>query len=112
MRIAFLTTDEVNEARAREMALACGVALFPLAPKDEPPDGEYDAVLCDWDFWPAERRQDLLAGPDGRPHRPLAVYGYCLDEGQAKALRSRGVAVYVRLRPKVFRQLRRAASSD
>jgi hypothetical protein len=83
--------------------------LCPLAPKDAPPDGAYDAVLCDWDFWPAERRQELLAGLDGRPHRPLAVHSYYLDEGQAKALRSRGVAVHDGLQPEVFLQLRRAA---
>ena len=61
MRIAYLTTDEVNEALALEMALACDVALEPLVPKQGPPDAGYDAVLIDWDHWPPEQRAELLA---------------------------------------------------
>jgi hypothetical protein len=101
----------VNEALALEAARDCGIALFPLAPKEGPPDAGYDAVLCDWDFWPAELRQDLLAERDGPPHRPLAVHGYNLDEAQAEALRSRGVVVHAGLQPEVFLQLRQAAAS-
>jgi hypothetical protein len=106
MRIAFLTTDEVNEALALEMAQACGIDLYPLAPKDGPPDGVYDAVVCDWDSWPAELRKELLAELDDLPHRPLAIHSYNLDEKQAEILRSRGVAVYAVLRPEVFLRLR------
>jgi hypothetical protein len=111
MRFAYLTTDEMNEALAQELALACSVALDSLTPKDGPPDEGYDAVLCDWDFWPAEHRQELLAGLDGPPYRPLAVHGHSLDAGQVEALRRRGVAVYVGLGPEVFLQLRGAALS-
>jgi hypothetical protein len=112
MRIAYLTTDEVNEALAREMARDCGIDLYPLAPKDGPPDTGYDAVLCDWDFWPAELRQELLAEHVGPPDRPLAVHSYNLDETQAESLRSRGVAVHAVLRPEVFLQLRQAAETS
>jgi hypothetical protein len=111
MRIAYLTTDEVNEAVALEMAQACGVALYPLAPKDGPPDKGYDAVLCDWDFWPVDRRRELLAGRDGHPYLPLAVHGYNLDEGQAEGLRRRGAAVHKNLRPEVFLELFESATS-
>jgi hypothetical protein len=34
MRCAYLSTDEVNNALARKWAAACGIKLFPLAPKD------------------------------------------------------------------------------
>jgi hypothetical protein len=110
MRFAYLTTDEVNGALALETARDCGVALYPLAPKEGPPDASYDAVLCDWDFWPAELRQELLAGQGGPPYRPLAVHGYNLDEAQAEALRMLGVAVHAGLQPEVFLQLRQAAA--
>jgi hypothetical protein len=113
MRVAYLTTDEVNQALALEMALECGVTLFPLVPKDGPPDAGYDAVLCDWDYWPAERRQEFLEGPGGgRPARRVAVHSHNLTDGQLEALRGRGVAVYASLRPEVFHRLRLAPGPD
>jgi hypothetical protein len=109
MRVAYLTTDEVNEESALQMAQECGITLCPLAPKDGPPGHEYDAVLYDWDSWPAERRQEalaeMLAGP--LPHA-VALHGYNLDDGQAETLRRHTVAVYRSLRPRLFRFLRRA----
>src|SRR5262249_54152930 len=83
MRVAYLTTDEVNEEQARQMAQECGLTLCPLAPKDDPPDGAYDAVLYDWDSWPAEGRREalaaMLAGP--LPHA-VALHGYHLEDDQ------------------------------
>ena len=61
MRCAYLTTDEVNNALALEWAATCGIVLFPLTPKEGLPGREYDAVLCDWDFWPVELRREMLA---------------------------------------------------
>jgi hypothetical protein len=108
MRIAYLTTDEVNQHLAKEMAAACRVTLCPLAPKDPPPDKEFDAVLYDWDYWPAEKRQEVLAElRAGRLPGAVAVHGYNVEEGQAEALRGHAVAVYLGLRPELFRFLRR-----
>ena len=91
------------------MAQECGLTLCPLAPKDDPPDGAYDAVLYDWDSWPTEGRREalaaMLAGP--LPHA-VALHGYHLEDDQAEALRRHTVAVYGRLQPRVFRFLRRA----
>src|SRR5947209_7133634 len=47
MRFAYLTTDEVNEALARDLALACGATLEPLGPRDGLPGPGYDVVLLD-----------------------------------------------------------------
>jgi hypothetical protein len=106
MRCAYLTTDEVNEALAREWSAACGVELFPLAPKDGLPGREYDAVLCDWDFWPVELRQQVLAElSNGPPPCPLAVHGYNLDEDATTLLRNQGVDVQDSLHLDVFRRL-------
>jgi hypothetical protein len=110
MRIAYLTTDEVNLHLAEEMAVACGLTLCPLAPKDAPPDGEFDALLYDWDHWPAAQLREVMAALLGGslPHA-VAVHGYNLGDGRAEALRQHTVAVYRRLQPQVFRFLRRAA---
>jgi hypothetical protein len=107
MRVAYLTTDEVNEQLAQQMAVACGVTLCPLAPKDAPPDGECDAVLYDWDYlpieWQREVMAELLSSP--LPH-PVALHGYNLEDGQVEVLRRNAVVVYRRLQPRVFRSLR------
>jgi hypothetical protein len=110
MRIAYLTTDEVNLHLAEEMAASCGLTLCPLAPKDPPPNEEFDAVLYDWDSWPARQQPEPLAELlASRLPRAVAMHSYNLADGQAKALRQHAVAVYRRLRPRVFRYLRRAA---
>jgi hypothetical protein len=110
MRIAYWTTDEVNEDLAHELTTEGGDRLCPLTPKDWPPSGEYDAVLYDWDHLPADLQQEvmrgLLSGP--LPHA-AAVHGYNLGDGRAEALRRHTVVVYRRLQPLVFRFLRRAA---
>jgi hypothetical protein len=109
MRIAYLSTDEVNVHLAEAMASVCGLTLCPLAPKDSPLKEEFDAVLYDWDSWPADRKQEVLAQlPAGRRACAVAVHGYNLEDGQAEALRRHTVAVYRRLQPRVFRSLRRA----
>jgi hypothetical protein len=109
MRVAYLTTDEVNEALALEMAQACGVALEPLRPTQEPRDAAYDAVLIDWDFWPPEQRAEFFAALCDRPLPwRVAVHGYSLEDGLAEALHARGVDVHRRLRPEVIRLLQEA----
>jgi hypothetical protein len=107
MRIAYLSTDEVNVHLAGAMAAACGLTLCPLAPKDPPPE-EFDALLCDGDSWPVGQQPEELAELHAGA---VAVHGYHLEGGQAESLCRHGVAVYRRLQPKVFRFLRRAVHS-
>jgi hypothetical protein len=110
MRFAYLTTDEVNQSLAPEMALGCGTTLDTLFPKDGPPDRGYDAVVYDWDSWPVELRQEFLARLEKGPlYRPVAVHAYHLPDDHAEALRNRGVALYRSLHPDVFQWLHRAA---
>jgi hypothetical protein len=109
MPIGYRTIDEVNEDTARRLARACGVRLYPLWPRESPPDGGFDAVLYDWDCLPQSERQELLAELLASPRpRAVALHGYNLEDGQAEALRRHSVAVYRRLHPRVFRFLRRA----
>jgi hypothetical protein len=111
MRLAYLTTDEVNEALTQTMAHARGVALEPRAPKQRPPGSHYDAVLVDWDHWPPEHRAEFLAGlRDGLPARPVAVHGYGLEDGLRADLRARGVVVRRRLGLGLIRLLQQAAA--
>ena len=44
MRIAYLTTDEVNKHLALRLAAQWEVSVCPLEPRDPPPDGKFDAV--------------------------------------------------------------------
>jgi hypothetical protein len=110
MRVAYLTTDEVNEHLAVTMAAACDIQLVPRAPRETPPDGEFDAVLYDWDYLPPEQRQELrerLHAGHG-PGRVI-VHGYNLSKKEVAAWRQQGIAVFRRLESKVFRALLRAA---
>jgi hypothetical protein len=106
MRCAYLSTDEVNQALAVAMAVECGVTLYALAPRDGPPDGSYDVVVCDWDSWPAQGRRDFLARlPFGSPTRCAVVHGYYLTDEEAATLIQNGVLVHRVLQPELFQSL-------
>jgi hypothetical protein len=107
MRFLYLTTDEVDESLALELAQGCGVTLYPAGPRDTLA-GRFDAVLCDWDSWPPARRGVLTAFLVGPPACPVAVHGHNWLDGQVEALRSCGIAVHDHLEGEVFRLLRRA----
>jgi hypothetical protein len=109
MLVAYLSTDEVNPTLAAEMAREQGLTLRHLEPRDGTPGPEFDAVLCDWDFWDGPGRARLLADlADGPARRPVAVHAYHVEPDQAEALRCAGVTLHPRLRAKVFQQLRQA----
>jgi hypothetical protein len=111
MRIAYLTTDEVNKDLPLRLAAQWAVTVCPLEPRDPPPDGEFDAVLYDWDHWPEDRR------PKARTHAPagpithlVAVHSCGLEPHQARALRRSVVLVFDRLEPRTFLELHRAVN--
>jgi hypothetical protein len=74
-RIAYVTTDELNEADAAPLAGKCRAEIHAVLLRDPPPNGEFDAILYDLDYLPVERRQvvlaELLAGP---PHSLVGVH--------------------------------------
>ena len=107
MRIAYLTTDEVNRSLAVAYSKWYGVTVVPLEPRDGAPDDSFDAVLYDWDYLPP----DLIRyGPSAGPlPRQVAVHGYNLAATFKAALRQHGVAVFRRLNAAVFKVLLRAA---
>jgi hypothetical protein len=110
MRVAYLTTDEVNEYLAVTMAAACDIQLVPRAPRETPADGEFDAVIYDWDFLPPEQRQALRERlRAGRGPGRVIVHGYNLGKKEVAAWRQQGITVFRRLKSKVFRALLRAA---
>ena len=109
MLVAYLSTDEVNPTLAAELARQEGIALRHLEPRDGLPGAEFDAVLCDWDYWHVPGRAGLLADlSGGAARRPLALRGYHVEPDQVEALRRGGVVLHPRLQAKVFRQLRQA----
>jgi hypothetical protein len=110
MRIAFVSTDEVNQALVAQMAAECGAVVCTLVPKDPPPDGLFDAVLYNLDDVPRDQRSALLDELRRvRPHRPTGVHGYDITDEQARALNRDGVAAARRLHPGLIRSLLTAA---
>lgn len=103
MLVAYLTTDEVNQELAVQMAEDCGVTLYLLSLHEAPPNGQFNAVLYDWDCLPLQWRREVLAELLlGRPPHSLALHSYSLDDKHVEALDVNGVAVFQRLEPEVF----------
>jgi hypothetical protein len=110
MRIAYMNTDEVNEALAEQMAVACGAVVRTVLPKDPAPDGQFDAILYNLDDVPREERSVLLGELRlGRPHSPAAVHGYDLTDEQVRTLEQSGVAAALRLSADLVCSLCKAA---
>ena len=106
MRIAYLTTDEVNQELALRWAAGQEAQLEVIWPRDEPPDGRFDAVIYDLDCLPPPLRQQLLTDlAGGGALWPAAVHSYALEGEQIKALLGRGVIVRRRLKATLFRRL-------
>jgi hypothetical protein len=106
MRIAHITTDEVNQALALRVARPLGVTVTQLGPEEMSKHVVFDAVLYDLDRVPPDRRPSLL--DEIRSEKtavPMAAYGYCLSEEQAAGLRFHGVAVAQRLHSALIRTL-------
>src|SRR5438105_15693766 len=112
MLIAYVTTDEVNEQLALQMAEDSGETLCPLSPCDAPPDEDFDAVVYDWDYLPAQLQQAILVKllADETPW-PAALHGYNIDQGTVRALRKQNVAVHRTMQAKIFRQMARRGAS-
>ena len=108
VRIAYVTTDEVNATLARRWAHTCSCELTPLLPRDLPQKGEFDAAVFDLDHLPAEFRQRVLKNLlEGPLLNPTMVHSYNLDQRQANALRARGVFVRCRLEGGLLVKLQR-----
>src|SRR5260370_21626393 len=88
MLIAYLTTDEVNQYLAMQMAEECGQTLCLLSLSHAAPDGVFDAAVYDLDHLPARRQQALLGEMlAGRAAHPMAVHSYNLADECVEALR-------------------------
>jgi len=110
MRIAHVTTDEVNQALALQVATPLGVTVTPLGPEEMSKHVLFDAVVYDLDRVAPDRRPALLNEiRSEKTAVPMAVYGYCLSEKQAAELRFHGVAVAQRLHSALIRTLAKAA---
>jgi hypothetical protein len=113
MRIAYASTDEVNQNLAVRIAAECGVEVCKRLPEDPPPDGLCDAVLYNLDDVPRAERSALLEGfRRGKPDHPTAVHGYDITDEQARTLSRNGVAAARRLHPALLRSLFTAARQN
>ncbi len=110
MRIAYATTDEVNQSLANRMAAECGAISCHLRPEDVPPYGLFDAVIYNLDDVPRELRPAFLEGLClDSPHCPTAVHGYGITDEQGRTLNRNGVAAARRLHSDLLRSLFTAA---
>jgi hypothetical protein len=106
MFIAYLTTDETNQAVAVQLAAESGVTLHAVAPKNVVPLECFDAVLYDIDYLPDALRATILAELQAGPSLPpRAVHSFNLEEDQEAALRRNGVVVLRRLQREMFLHL-------
>jgi hypothetical protein len=106
MKFAYFTTDEVNGALAVELGQECGVSVQLVEPRDGPVEEGFDAVVCDWDFWPVPERQRFATEWQAGQRLRRALHSYNVEEAQAEQWRRRGVAVFARLQREVFDLLR------
>jgi hypothetical protein len=110
MRLAYVSTDEVDQALAAQMAAECGAEVCTRLPQDPPPDGLFDAVLYNLDDLPRDRRSALLDElRRHQPDRPTAVHGFDITVEQARALDRDGVVAARRLHLGLIRTLLTAA---
>jgi hypothetical protein len=84
-----------------------------VRPHDEPPDGQFEAILYDLDCLPSKERQTVLDRLLSVQTRgPVGVHSYHLDEVQTEALSRNGVVVTSRLEAALLHELRLAAHSS
>src|SRR5438128_295277 len=77
MLVAYLTVDEVNQDVAVGLAERCNLTVHPLALRDWPQDGHFDAVVYDLDSFPAPERDQVLAKLlSSLTLYPVAVHSY------------------------------------
>jgi hypothetical protein len=110
MRIVYVSTDEVNQALAEQVAAECRAVISARPPEALPKDGLFDAVLYNLDDMPREERSALLEEfRRDKPDHPTAVHGYEISDEQARTLKRNGVVAARRLSPVLLRGLLSAA---
>jgi hypothetical protein len=104
--LAYLSTDEVNQALALQLAAQLGVGLELLSLEDGPPDAAVVGMLYDLDYLPPDRKQEVLSELlAGALPCAVAVHSYNLDEDQVEQLVQNGVTVSTRLEAKILEAL-------
>jgi hypothetical protein len=95
MRLTYITHDEVNAARARELAEEAGLELIVNDIRQRPTTSW---IVCDIDFLPENFIDRLLQqAAAGQDLSRVAVHSYRLTRCRARLLRSAGAAVSRRL---------------
>ena len=115
MRLAYATTDEVNQALATQMAAACGAVVCHIRPGEAPPSHSlFDAFIYDLDDVPSDQRRALLEELCLSPSaRPTAVHGYGIADEQSEALRAGGCVIVAQApQPRPVPQLVQGGSTE
>jgi hypothetical protein len=108
MRIAYLTSDEVNLDLARQWALDFDCEVIPLSTVEPLPSDDVDGAIYDLDFLAQPFLKQVLAGLLNSPRqRPTVVHAYNLRQCIVNELLARGVYVRRRLERGILATLRR-----
>jgi hypothetical protein len=112
MRIAYLTSDEVNLDLARQWAFDFDCEVIPLSTVEPLPSDDFDAAIYDLDLLAQPVLKQVLAGLLNRPRqRPTVVHAYNLRQCIVNELLARGVYVRRRLDRGILATLRREVHS-
>jgi hypothetical protein len=106
MRVAYISTNELNHDLAVQLGDECGITVFPTRSVDARHHGAFDALLYDWDSLSPLRHEETFVAALAATECPVAVHGYGLDREEAETLHQDGIAVFGRLDARIFTRLR------
>jgi hypothetical protein len=106
MKFAYISTDEVNQNLAVQIADEYHIAVCPVSYVDARQHDRFDALLYDWDSLSWLRRNEICVASLASGLCPVGVHGFSFDNERAETLHQDGIAVFRRLDANVFRTLR------
>jgi len=104
--VAYVSHDPLNSSDTEALLAARGACMAPLWLRDPRPNGEYAAVLYDFDFLPPADRERILKELTAAPLTGRrGVHGHSLEDEQIEALEARGVVAARALTPGLIGRL-------
>jgi hypothetical protein len=110
--LVILSLCEVHRAQAIDWADRRDMNALWLFPRELQRDLDVDAVVCDWDFWPHQERQQMLTWFEGLARDiPVIVKAYHVAPEDAFRLDRCGAALHAGWGPELFEHVKTPVSS-